>query len=201
MNKDSDMGKLYAESGWKHEREGDCDLAVSSLKTAIEHGYDPVRGYTDIARIYSDRGLFDEAVRELKESLKKIPGSPEIHRELGRAYYGLGKYREAMTEYAIVLESDQDNQEASSEISKICMKLGDFSIVSELGNVSGMLHAGIGAMCEKKGDYPSAVRELEKAIDKGFSSCEVYMRLGRSLRETGDSAGSTESFKKAGEAG
>lgn len=66
-----------------------------------------------IGWIYCRKGLFDNAIRELRDSAEKLPANPEVHYHLGMAYAGkLEKdFAKASLKKALVLKMDFNGAE------------------------------------------------------------------------------------------
>jgi len=98
----ADIGAYAAalrEFGLAMEREGDARGPLTSVlrgKLANAHG--------DLAKIYFDLGMIEEAVGEYQKALALGPTYPDMHNRLGVCYREQGKHENALKEFARALE-------------------------------------------------------------------------------------------------
>lgn len=78
--------------------------AETALKKARECDPDYIDSYIVLGQMLNSQERFADSERILQEGVRRSPGSWQFYYQLGVAYYGLGQYSKAQTEYQRVLE-------------------------------------------------------------------------------------------------
>jgi tetratricopeptide (TPR) repeat protein len=109
-----------------YEREGRNSEAFREFEDATR--FNPFLG---VNSIYHAMGELSDIGQNLKQEVdaysKRVdvnPNDPGSHQALGDAYVRLGRYGEAIAEFAVVLLLDPDRAEAYAGISQACLQTG-----------------------------------------------------------------------------
>jgi len=86
------------------EARHDLAGAETALEKARECDPDYINSYIVLGQMLNSQKRFADSERILQEGVRRSPGSWQFCYQLGVAYYGLGQYSKAQTEYQRVLE-------------------------------------------------------------------------------------------------
>jgi len=100
---------------------------------------------------YYGKGMYDEAVAELKKALEINPNDAHAHYNLGVAYSNKGMYDEEIAEYKKALEINPNYANA---------------------------HCNLGAAYVEKGMYDEAIAEHKRAIEINPNDADAHYNLG-----------------------
>ena len=100
------------------ERGGNLNEALSLAQKAKEMLPNDPNVMDTLGLVYYKKGLYDSAVDELSDSVKKDPDNAVVHFHLGLAYYKRGDKALAKTELETALKLDNkfDNSDEAREI-------------------------------------------------------------------------------------
>src|SRR5262249_4899226 len=88
--------RMKAHLGWHYLFAGQTELAIAQCKKTIEDG-DNYWARLYLGEAYEQVGRYDLAIDELKEAVKKSPGSTEAIAALGHAYAVSGERGQALS--------------------------------------------------------------------------------------------------------
>ncbi len=83
---------------------GDVKGAIAEFQMAITKGYPHPAVHEELARVFLEAELFDEAIAQLQEALRKGHETPSVRLELGRAYLAKGELENAERELQRAIE-------------------------------------------------------------------------------------------------
>lgn len=119
---------------------------------------------------FANLGLFDEAIRQYREGLRRHPGNPAGHYNLGNALAGKGSLDEAIKEYREALSIDPDMTAA---------------------------HFNLGMVLMRKGRPDEAIEAYRKALKCNPDLAEAYVNMGVAYSSKGMSDNAIKAFKAA----
>ena len=101
----------YAISIWKREKGSEDPAGRKRAETLLEKAVaiDPKldEGYLQLGMIHSERGDFEQAIRDYKEAIDVNPRLGEAHRELGMMYQRTGDRAKAQEEFETYKEIEK----------------------------------------------------------------------------------------------
>lgn len=112
------------------------------------------------------QGHWEEAITEFRSDLQREPNRPDLHANLGMAYYFHGDSAAAIPEFREALRLDHDRLDA--------------------------LH-GLGLALYDQGDIDGAVAAFRSSSQQNPSA---YYNLGNALEQEGDRNGATEAYRQ-----
>lgn len=84
--KDSKEATLLEQESKAVKTEKDLDNLIASMREKLEKEPNNVNYYRQLARLFTQRKLFDQAVDTLRQAIEKNPGDPEIEAALSATY-------------------------------------------------------------------------------------------------------------------
>jgi len=150
--------------------------------------------YAERAHQLYNEGLYEEAIRELREGLGLYPQSVELHVGLAYAELALEEYAWARACFERALAMDPDNEEALAGLGEALLKLGEraqalqcFDRVLTLGfREDHDLMLQIGRALFREGMLRHARGFFELAADHHSNSPEAAACLGYAAHRLGD---------------
>ncbi len=144
-------GNLNAMFGMAHisESRNDIDQAVEWLKKAIKSNPGKSKPYLVLGYYYIKTKQTDEALK-LVEDLKKLPAAPDVSLYIARVYLLVGQYEKSISVLKKIKFDEKKDLEVRSELAKLYLKMGD---------------------------YISAKKEINKAIDLEPTNIKPYLLL------------------------
>ncbi len=112
---------------------------------------------------YLDRGLYDEAIKELKGALKLHPDYPEFHNALGRVYYLKNMLKEASIEFDKAIQLDPNYGEAYFNLATLLSEAGLYESAFSLYNKYITLSSGKNLA---NADFPENNRLSSEELNK-----------------------------------
>jgi len=145
--------------------------AIDEFKKVINLDSNHKEVYFELGKLYSENGMFEEAVPVLRKSVKKDPDNGEAYFMLAKALESSGKANEATEAY---LMAKGRMEEANYDI---LLRVGEDHLNKE--------------------EYNEAVKELEKAATFEEATSVVYFLLGKAYRAIGETEKAIEALDKA----
>jgi tetratricopeptide (TPR) repeat protein len=149
------------------------DEAIAEEETAIQLDPKSSGARRILGMIYANQRKYDQAIALLREASDLSPSSFAARRDLGAAYLAAGKTEDAIASY----------QQASA-----------------INPANLPIRLKLAAIFLNQEKYAEAIKESEQAIKLDESKAEAHLSLANAKLQSGDFAGSAESFKRAGEA-
>lgn len=144
----------------------DYQNAVELLQRAIEKDQKSGELFFILGRVYMDLGNFKDALIALKVAEERNYAPLRVAYNIACAYeYGSNDYKNALIYYQKCLEIDP------SDKYKIKDKMINYSLWST------------GQALEDEGQYPEAIEEYQKQLEKMPDNDALISRLGRALRK------------------
>ncbi|KAE8590674.1 hypothetical protein XENTR_v10018153 [Xenopus tropicalis] len=149
LNSSIQRGRQLAELGINYVQEGNYTKAVELFSEAI--GLDPedYRYFGNRSYCYEQLKLYPEALMDAEVSIELSPDCPKGYFRKGRALRGCSRIVEAEEAFKMVLQLDQNCEEASREI-QTCQEQGftkeqSINLLKEFKSVAAVLEAPISA--------------------------------------------------------
>jgi Flp pilus assembly protein TadD len=96
------------------------------VKAIAVHGTDDdfaASQYNNLAAVYADLGNFSEAIEQLRNAIRILPGDPEFHVNLASALAAQGRFAEARTEAQAAVQMAPNDPAALSVLNAIQQQL------------------------------------------------------------------------------
>jgi Flp pilus assembly protein TadD len=138
-------------SYWTYERASVWRGSFSLWKDAAQKSPHKSRPHHGLGLAYDDKGMLDEAITELKQSLAIKPNQANAHSNLGAAYDKKGMFDEAIFEYKKALAIKPNSAE---------------------------VHNNLGLTYENKGMFDEAIFEYKKALTIKPNDAKAHSNLG-----------------------
>ena len=170
---------------------GDIDGAITHLKTALTLDSNLEFAREKLLQVCQDFGRYEQAIQLLNDALTETP-SHEAYNTLGVMYYRDGKIEESITAFQHSLRLNSHDPAARHNLHQIFREKGlaalnaaDYSQVSAYfeqalrfsSRDSGTIHRLIADSYTKRGDFPSAIAQYQKALEINPSDREVRGEL------------------------
>ena len=139
------------------QKRGDLDTAIRAYRELLAQQPNIVEVRANLGAALSQAGRYDEAIAEYKSALA-LKDVPQLHMNLGLAYYKKGDYVSAGNEFAPLLKLAPDN-------AKLATLAGDSAA--------------------RQGHFDEAIRDLEPAAQAHPDDLGVAWVLGSALIRAG----------------
>jgi tetratricopeptide (TPR) repeat protein len=148
----------------------DYDTAILEEKQALKLDPKSFGARIILGHIYANVNKPNEAISILKEACDLKPQSYGAQRDLGIACLTAGKVDEATAAFKKAIELNPKKEEA---------------------------HLKLAGLLTLKGNYRDAIAEANEAVQLAGGDAQAHLALANALLESGDEAGSVDSFKNA----
>lgn len=135
------------------EKTSFIDGEIERLRARVRDYPNLVELHVQIAMLLVDKGEYREAVREIERAVRKVPGNPRYHMELGRVYQRMGEWADAEACYRRVIELGSEDRYTGPHAAR------GFTL----------------AMMDRHGE---AIQEFQRAIAIDPQFAEAYYFLG-----------------------
>lgn len=183
------------------DRADNTDQAIELLKQAIAAKPKLKDGHLLLGRIYSDRGLFDEAIGHLKVAMDlKHPEAPRL---LARVYHRAGKLDEAEALFQELLQKSPNDADLRYRLGKVYLDKGDlnsagstFRQVLQLDPNNAAAHNGLANLYYRQRMMSEAMAEYQKALQLDPNLADAHIDLGNVYFATGNYPEAAKYFKR-----
>ncbi len=202
------------------DRNADWRDDLTLWKGTLDTNPNDYRTHLNLGKAYSDKGMYDDAIKEYNRALELAPNNPAAFSGLGVVYYMTGLYADSILRYKDALEfarSDSDKPKhhynlglAYSAKGLYDLATAEFRQALDLGLNHPRVHLNLGDAYYGKGSYDLAIVEYNRALELAPSdpqNVEIKSRLADVHNELGISYGqhalydlAIAEFKKAIEA-
>ena len=155
------------------------------------------------AEAQESQGNYVGAIAEYRTVLVLDPGRPGIHQRLGRTLLAqwhatqlIASHDEAKKEFALELEGDPNNSNASYELGEMNRQSGDlkearafFEMAVRAHDDFVEAHVGLANVLASQGDWAEAVPHLERAVAFRPDDQVAWYRLSRAYKSVGNTVG------------
>ena len=188
--------EYYTNIARLHLNAMDLEAAKTAAKQIIAHNPRNPEGYQLLAQIAKQSGNYDNAINNLKHSIRLRPDATDIRMELAAIYKLSGKPQQALTQYWRCWElsnSVSHKLALVKPLSEVYYDLGQRNAFEEkLKQLSKTNASHIGpvlALAEvyrMEGDLPNARFQLVQALDRDRESPELLAQLVKISLDLGD---------------
>ena len=146
----------------------------------------------------------EKAGQEYREAVRIEPDRINSWMVLAQLAESEEEWEEALRDYGVVLRLTPNPAPILEDIIRVAAKIGDFSKAIEITRRlvdenpdNGVLWGLLGVLDYQVESLEEANRALEKAIEMGVDSYQLYLTLGRSLMEMGKTDEAIQNLEKA----
>ena len=140
---------------------------------------------SDLGVVYGLKGMYNEAIAELKKAIMINPNNAEAHSNLGVVYIIIGMHDEAIAEYKKGIEINPNDAKAHYNLGAAYHEKGmhnkaitELKKAIEINPNLAEAHDGLGLAYLNKGMYDEAIAEWKKAIEINPNLAEAHYSLG-----------------------
>jgi tetratricopeptide (TPR) repeat protein len=158
-----------------------------------------------LGRAQYEAARFEEAAALLERARDNRP-TPEIRRELGKAYVSLRRNDEARAELKIAMEADRRDPEPPYYLGSLLVQEGEDSAAVPLLETARRLNPEfwgvyyyLGRALLAKGDDAAAIPLFQRAIALNPSEAAPYYNLARALKSAGRDEEARQALKRVAE--
>lgn len=115
--RDAANWSLLCRRGWERHVSGARDSAAADFARALKVTASDLKAVKELAQFFKTAGIFDWALRAYRAEERLAPRDPELYSARAYAYFQLGQYDSAATEYsnALVEHLGRNEREAAAE--------------------------------------------------------------------------------------
>jgi tetratricopeptide (TPR) repeat protein len=192
----SALGELYANSG----RIADAEQAFGN---ALEINANDVQAMAGLADIYRRTQRFSEAEELLTAAIDRQPGNWRTVNSYGRFLFAMGRYRDAVEQYRMVLSLDPDNATARSNLGGALTLAAEFpeaqKVLEETVELQpiAQTYSSLGVIHYYMGEFEKSVENLRRAADLAPSDDLVWLNFADSLHFAGRADEATDAYQRA----
>ena len=139
------------------------------------------RQHQMLGRDYFERGLYDEAIREIEEALRLVPNFPDLHNQLGLALSMNGDRERSVVSFRKALELNPGYLEARLNLAIVYNELGRYD----------------DALREFALEYPRDPDHRNLSPDVRTFLADAHVTLGDTYRNLGMHVDATQEYLKA----
>jgi len=148
----------------------DYDKAIVEEQQALKLDPKSFGARKILGHIYANLNKSQESIKILKEACELKPTSSGAQRDLGIAYMAAGNIDEAIKSFKKAIDLKPKNAEA---------------------------HLKLSVLLSGKGNFRDAIAEASEAVQLAGANPDTHLALANIKLESGDKAGSIDSFKAA----
>ncbi len=145
--------------------------AVTLWRDTVTKAPNKARPHYNLGTVLSERGMPDEAIRELRAALRLAPDDADVLHNLGGAYAAKGLLDEAIGEYRVALRLNPGRAETHNSLGSAFIgkgetgeAIGEFEAAVKLAPGFADAHNNLGAAYGMKGMAGPAIAHLEEAV-------------------------------------
>jgi superkiller protein 3 len=172
------------------DRSDNPDQAIDLLKQALAAKPKLKEAHYLLARIYSDRGMYDESIGHLKAAIQLK--HPEGNRLIARVYHRAGKLDEAQQLYGELLQKSPNDPDLRYRLGKVMLDKGElneagnsFRQVLQMDPNNAAAHNGLANLYYRKRMMAEAMSEYQKALQLDPNLADAHIDMGNVYFETG----------------
>jgi len=178
----SNFGEAYQTRWGVHMALLQYEDALSDAKRSLKLKEDE-RSYYDLALVYEELNMFDEAEEAYRQSLKKNKGVVEVHFSYAELLYKLERYKSAEEEVNQVLQMDPRHLEGILLQSQVLSAQGNYlkasetlSMASVQFNDEPLIFTYRGDIINKMNQPAYAIIDYSRAIELDSANAELYFK-------------------------
>jgi len=182
----------WLEVGIKQAEQGNYDVAIASIKKALQLQPQLQSAYYNLGFIYYQAGKPQQAVNYYYEALKLDPGDLDSRRGLGLAYTAQEKWSQAAAVFSDLLQMTPDDSEVAVQLGRTYLEMGqpDRAIsalqkATTIAPKSPLAHLYLGRALTLTGQFTQATQHLLQALEIEPESDEIKLELLNLYVESG----------------
>ena len=186
------------------ESRSDWAMAQAEYVKALESAPTWVEAIVNLGTVYNQAGMTNDAIEAFNRAIKIDPGLFAAQLNLGITYFKGGRYSEAEPPLRKALALQQGNAQAGNLLLLTLFAEEKYAEVAPLAESVLSSAPGSPLALEMAGrayfklrDYKNAARTLSQRSRSKPESAELYLMLGQSLDNTGDSDAAIGALEKA----
>ncbi len=200
--KPDDLVEVHYQLGKASLETKSLDAAETSLKKARE--LDPTKpgvGF-NLARVYNEKGMKQEALAEMERELALSPDSEAVLQNLAIFYVEAGQPGRAIETYESLIEANPDNFEPYQALAKIHKDAGDrkkeAEVYQRMGDKdpSGTSFYNLGNLAFNNDDREKARFYYERVLEKNPKHAQAHYQLAYTLIGLGDIPGAVSHLEE-----
>lgn len=213
-NKDA-LATLYYLKAQVYLYEKNAQAAEASLRRALDNNPNYLAAYFTLGALFANASQQEQAIAEYRRVIERKPDDVTAYTLIGMIEDSRGNHDAAVENYRKALELDQNSTIAANNLAWIYAAHGKGSLDEALQLSKGVVQRypeesgfvdTLGWVYFKKGLYPAAVEQLQKAVARddanamktGAAQTPVYrFHLGMALAARGDKAGARRELETA----
>lgn len=175
---------LHYNLGVLYERKEMPDEAVVEFKQSLNFGENG-DARRRLADIYSQRGIFPQAIEQYRELLKTKKDDPVLHLKLARVLFSSKNYKDSIAEYQEAVALEPDNLEAHRELAGIFKKRGmtddaekQYREVLRLKKDDSEARNALLAIYVEKKKYNDVLALLKEGVELNPKDANSHYKLG-----------------------
>lgn len=179
---------------------GDLLAREERNSEAIQYYYDALEKspknksiLMDLAKILQVEKRFEEARDLFLEAAALDPTDAEPIFLIGQLYYDSGKFREALKQFDRVIEINSNYPFAHYYAGMSNLKLKNYDLALKMAEQERLMNPGIpepyllaAEAYYNKRQFPLCTEEYQKALAKGLETADVFIKLARCYRLSGN---------------
>ncbi len=174
----------YARRGYVHYQYGEDLLALQDYATALDIEPGLARAHAGRALVYASMGERQQALRHVLKIDNRVRHDADIYVMLGRTYYWLKEYDDALNLYDEALDLDPELFQAYSGRGLVYTALGDYGSASKDFNAALDIREDYGVynnlavLSDQLGHYDQAITNFQNAVALNPEFAVGYANLG-----------------------
>ena len=198
----------------RHDKPGNLDLAIASLKRAVQTDPGFALGYAQLGEAYrlkyeveQSPHLLEEALASCQKAAELDNQVPAVHVTLAQIHDLLGKHDLALQEFDHALALDPKNAAALLGLAVSYEGSGRIEDAEKTFQAAAALRPddwyglnALGAFYDRQGKYPQAIAAYRQAMQSTPDNWELFSNLGGAYLDTGEQqfrAPAEEALKKS----
>lgn len=189
---DSKSSFLKATLGLAQADAGKLDLAISTLKDAIELDPRDIRAYFNLAILYDKKNDPQSALKTYQKIIEINPNFPPAYINSGYLYQQLDQLEKSIEQYQKALLIDPKDPYAHYHLALVYDKKGNLdSALNEYQETVALIpysqaYNNMGIIYAKQGNLTKAIRAFQISLDIDPNNAKTYFNLGQVYETAGD---------------
>ena len=159
--------------------------------------------YDHIAESLAGGGKYDRAIWCWKQVGKIDPNFPDVHANLGRAYWAAGDFQRARRQFQRQLKSAPGDTQTLMDLGNILMEIGRYTEAGEkfrraleMDPTLSQAHLYLGELALATDHLDAAEAQLRTADTLGPKQPGIHLRLAQVARRRGDQQGAVSHLRR-----
>lgn len=147
------------------------------------------------------------AITHLLKAAELDPKNPEVHNNLGMAYYFKGEKQAAKTHVQKALDLDEKNTDARSNLASLLFEEGDLAGAERIYlqclkdltyEKQARIYLNLGLIELRRGNTPKATAYMQRSVKEDENYCPAWFQLGQISFKQKNFKQAQTNFKNAG---